>query len=55
MIEWEKADPALVSGWVFASSFELGFIDVLEEDGLFCVGNQVTVGLATVIRKSNKV
>lgn len=39
MIEWEEADPALVSGRVFASSFEFGFLDVLEEDGLFCVGD----------------
>lgn len=52
MIEWEEADPALVCGWVFASPFELGFLGVLEEEGLFCVGDQVIVGLTTLIRGS---
>lgn len=55
MIEWEEADPALVSGLVFAGSFELGVLGVLEEDGLFCVGDQVAVGLATLIRRSTLV
>ena len=55
MIEREEADPALVGDWVFASSFEFGFLDVLEEDGLFGVCDQVVVGLATLIRGSTLV
>ena len=50
VIEGEEADPALVCGWVYASSFELGFLDVLDEDGLFRVGDEVVVGLANLIR-----
>ncbi len=55
VIEREEADPALVSDWVFTSSFEFRFLDIPEEDGLFCVGDQVTVGLATHIRGGNTV
>ena len=50
MIKWEEVDPALVDGWVFTGAFEFGFLDVLEEDGLFCVGDQIIVGLATLVR-----
>ena len=35
VIEWEEADPAFVSGWIFASSFELRFLGVFEEYRLF--------------------
>lgn len=55
VIEWKEADPALMSSWVFTSAFELGFLGVLDEDGLFCVGNQVIVGLATVVRGGDTV
>ena len=55
VIEWEEADPTLVRGWVFSSSFELGFLDVLEEQGLFGVGDQVMLGLATLVRGNDTV
>lgn len=55
VIEWEEADPAFISGWVFAGAFELGFLGVLHQDCLFCVGDQVIVGLATLVRGSDTV
>lgn len=55
MIEREEANPALVSDCIFAGSFKFGFLDVLEEDGLFGVGDQVAVGLGTLVRRSNLV
>lgn len=51
VIEWEEIDPPLVGGWVFAGALELGFLGVLEEDGLFRVGDQVIVGLAALVRE----
>ncbi len=55
MIQREEADPSLISSWIFTSSFELGFLDIFDKDGLFCVGYQVVLGLATLVRRSNKV
>lgn len=49
MVKWEEADPTLVSSWIYTGSFELGFLGVFEEDGLFGIGDQVIVGLATVV------
>ena len=54
VIQWEEADPALGSRWVFASSFELWFLGVLEEDGLFGIGDQVILGLATLVSESDE-
>ncbi len=55
MIQREEADPALISSWIFTSSFELGFLGIFEKDGLFCVRYQVVMGLATLVRRSSKV
>ena len=53
VIERKEADPTLVRGWILSSSFELGFLGVLEEQGLFGIGDQVVLGLATLVRGSD--
>ena len=55
VIKREEADPALVPRWVFARSFELWFLGVFEEDGLFRIGDQIVLGLATLVRESDEV
>ena len=55
VIEWEEADPTLIRGWIFTGSFELGFLGVLEEHGLFGIGDEVILGLATLVRGSDTV
>ena len=54
MIEREETNPTLVNDRIFTSAFELGFLGVLEEDGLFRIGDQVVVGLATAVRAGDK-
>ena len=45
VVEGQESDPALVGDGVFACAFELGFLGVFEEDGLFGVGDEVVVRL----------
>ena len=54
VVEWEKPNPALVRGWVFAGPFEFGFLGVLEEDGLLRVCDQIILGLETLLREATK-
>ena len=55
VVKREEADPALVQCWVFTSSFELGLLGIFEEDGLFRVSDQVILGLAILVSKSDKI
>ncbi len=54
VIEREEADPALVHHWVFTSPFEFGFLGILDEDGLFRIGDQIVLGLVIPVRESDE-